>query len=186
MAKQCEKCSEAITGIDVVVCRGYCGALFHMNACSGVTRAMQSYLTSNRKNLFWMCDECAALFENSHFRAISERADEKSPLTSLSSAITDLHTEIKQLHSKPVTYSSPAASTRWPTIDQRRGTKRPRVTESNVSASDSCRVRSKKTQGNVMSVPICKNEDDQRFWLYLSKICPDVTVKAVCAMTKAN
>ena len=35
-------------------------------------------------------------------------------------------------------------------------------------------------------VPICKNEEDERFWLYLSKICADVTAEAVCAMTKAN
>lgn len=154
-----------------------------MNGCSGVTRAMQSYLTSNRKNLFWMCDGCAELFENSHFRAISDRADEISPFSSLTSAITDLRTEIKQLHSKPINNSAPTASFSWPTLDQRRGTKRPRVNE---SASESCHVGSKKPQENVVSVPICKTEDDQRFWLYLSKICPDVTVEAVCAMTKAN
>ena len=186
MAKQCNKCSEAITGIDFVVCRGYCEGVFHMSACSGVTRAMQSYLTAQRKNLFWMCDGCADLFENAHFRAISSRIDEKSPLTSLVSAITDLRTEIKQLNVQPNNNTASIASPRWPAIDERRGIKRPRLYEANVRASDSCRVGSKKPQESVASVPICKNDEDKRFWLNLSKICPDVTVEAVCAMTKAN
>lgn len=186
MAKQCNKCSEAITGIDVVVCRGYCGGSFHMSACSGVTRAMQSYLMSQRKNLFWMCDGCADLFENTHFRTISLQTDEKSPLTSLVSAITDLRTEIKQLNAVPNSNTVPTASPRWPAIDERRGIKRPRLHDSNVRAPESCRMGSKKIQANVSMVPICKNDDDQKFWLYLSKICPDVTVEAVCAMTKAN
>lgn len=186
MAKNCGTCSKAINGIDVVVCRGYCGGFFHLNECSGVTRAMQSYFTSNRKNLFWMCDNCAELFENSHFRVISNQADEKSPLNSLASAITELRTEIRQLHAKPVAYPSPAESPRWPSFDQRRGTKRPRIIETNVRAQDSCRVGSKKAEENVVSVAICKSEADNRFWLYLSKIRPDVTTEAVCEMTKAN
>lgn len=185
MSKTCGKCSEAINGIDFVICRGYCGAFFHINDCSGVTRALQSYFTSN-KNLFWMCDECAELFGNSHFRVISNQADEKSPLTSLVSAITELRTEIKQLNVKPTAHASPAANIRWPAIDQRRGTKRPRVHETNAPQLEACRVGSKKTQDNVASVPISKADVEPRFWLYLSKICPDVTVEAVRAMTKAN
>lgn len=103
----------------------------------------------------------------------------------LTTAITNLHTEIKQLHSKPALDLPPATNT-WPAIDQRRGTKRPRVNELNTRASDSCLLGNKKTQENVVSVPIFRNDEDKRFWLYISKICPDVTVEAVRAMTKAN
>lgn len=156
-----------------------------MNACTAVTRALTSYFTSNKKNLFWMCDNCAELFENSLFRSLSSQADEKSPLNALASAIAELRTEIKQLNSKPIIHSSPTTNTHWPVIDQRRGIKR-RVIESNVRATETCCVGSKKPQENDVSVPICKNEEDRRFWLYLSKIRPDVTVETVRAMAKAN
>lgn len=144
MAKHCAKCTEAINGIDYVTCRGYCGASFHMNTCSGVTRALLNYFTTHRNNLFWMCDGCANLFENSHFRVISNKADENSPLCSLTTAITELRSEIKQLHSKPVARFSPAAPTRWPTIEQRRAIKRPRITDVESKAPD-CHMGSKKT-----------------------------------------
>ncbi|XP_055645549.1 uncharacterized protein LOC129782205 [Toxorhynchites rutilus septentrionalis] len=186
MAKNCAKCSNAISGIDYVVCRGYCGASFHMNACSGVTRALQSYFASNRNNLFWMCDQCAELFENSHFRVISRQADEKSPLCTLTTAITELRSEIKQLHSKPVAQFSPATSTHWPALEQRRALKRPREIDFTIRASESCQIGSKKPMANVASVPICNNDADHKFWLYVSKIRPDVTVELVSTMVKAN
>lgn len=180
MVKNCGKCTKAINGIEFVVCRGYCGASFHINECSGATRAMLTYFTTHKKNLFWMCDKCAELFENSHFRNISRKADEALPLDSLTSAITELRTEIKQMNSK--SKSNSPSTARWPTIDQRRGVKRFRTAET----TESCQVGSKKPQDNVTSVPICMSEDVQRFWLYLSKIRPDVSVEAVRAMIKAN
>lgn len=59
--------------------------------CTNVTRALSSYLTTDKSNLFWMYDSCADLFEDSHFRAISAKADEQSPLASLTTAITELY-----------------------------------------------------------------------------------------------
>lgn len=132
-----------------------------------------------------MCDKCAELFENSHFRTISTQADENSPLSSLTSAITELRAEIKQLHSKPIANPSPVTP-RWPVLEQRRSAKRPRVIEPNPRAQDSCRVGSKKPHDDIMTVPICNQVMEKKFWLYLSKIRPDVTVEAVCAMAKAN
>lgn len=185
MAKQCAKCTEAITGIDFVVCRGYCGATFHMNTCSGVTRALQSYFTTHRNNLFWMCDGCANLFENSHFRAVSRTADDNSPLCSLTTAITELRSEIKQLHSKPVSLTTPSTNTLWPTTEHRRATKRPREFETAARTSD-CRVGSKKLQDSELTVPVCPDLAKEKFWLYISRIRPDVTVDAVADLVKAN
>lgn len=185
MSKHCAKCTEAITGIDFVVCRGYCGATFHMNTCSGVSRALLSYFTSHRNNLFWMCDSCANLFENSHFRVVSRAADEKSPICSLTTAITELRSEIKQLHSKPIAHSSPAPSTRWPIVEQRRVTKRPREFDTAAKVSD-CRVGSKRPKENDITIPVCPDVEDDIFWLYLSRIRPDVTVEAVAGLVKSN
>lgn len=183
MAKLCFKCSDAITGTDYVVCRGYCGATFHMNACSGVTRALHSYFATNKKNLFWMCDKCAELFENSHFRDITSKVDQTSPLNLLTTAITELRTEIKQMHSKPTVDVSPAAD--WPPLLQQTANERPHVTKVTTRASENCRVGKKQQLDDIVSVPICKN-DNQQFWLYLSRIQPDVEIEAVASMIKSN
>lgn len=178
-------------GIDsFVICRGYCGAAFHMNApCSGnVTRAMTNYFTSHKKNLFWMCDKCAGLFENQHFRAMSLRADEnvQSPLETLTAAITELRTEIKQLHTKPPVQPLTPTVNRWPSVEPRRINKRPRDLAFAAVTSEKCRLGSKQLVDDVVSVPICNSTREQKFWLYLSRIRPEVTDGAVCAMVVAN
>lgn len=187
MAKMCAKCSDAINGIDYVVCRGYCGATFYLNNCSGgVTRAMLSYFTTHRKNLFWMCDNCADLFENAHFRAISTRADEQSPLSTLTTAISELRNEIKQINAKPSPQLLTPNNNAWPSLDWRRPSKRLRNHDTATRASETCLVGSKQPLADVVSVPICDDNRDQKFWLYLSRIRPDVANDAVCAMVKAN
>ncbi|XP_058456929.1 uncharacterized protein LOC131434281 [Malaya genurostris] len=177
MEKTCGQCSQIITGIDSVACRGYCGCMFHL-ACSGVSRALLGYFTSHQKNLFWMCDECAKLFENSHLRSITKSADENSPLVSLTEAINGLQKEIKSL-SKP---TPSQLNLRWPSIEHRRPAKRPRGPD--LDASE-CIAGSKRIVENVVSVPICEKPAD-KFWLYLSRIRPDVTNDEISAMVRAN
>lgn len=187
MAKTCAKCCDAITGIDYVSCRGYCGATFHMNTCSGgVTRAMLSYFTTHKKNLFWMCDNCAALFENAHFRAISARADEQSPHVTLTTAITERRTEIKQMNVKQPAQSLTPANYRWPTLESRKANNRPRDRDIAAIASEKGRLGCKQPVDDVVSIPICSDTRDQKFWLYLSRIRPDVANDAICDMVKAN
>lgn len=181
----CGKCCDPITGMDVVLCRGYCGDSFHMSTCTGgVTRAMLNYFTTHKNNLFWMCDKCAALFENGHFRALSSRVDEQSPISTLTTAISELRTEINRLNSKPSALPVTPATNRWPQLDLRRPNKRPR--DLDMMPSEKCRIGSKQPTENVVSVPICNKENENKFWLYLSKIRPDVANDAVCAMVKSN
>lgn len=179
MEKTCAKCIQPITGIDSVTCRGYCGSVFHMD-CAGVSRALMGYFTSQRKNLYWMCDKCADLFDNSHLRAITRHADEKSPLVSLTDAINGLQTEIKKISSKPVpTMLSPKLN-RWPMISEPiRAIKRPRTD------SSECQTGSKQHNQDVVSVPVSEKPAN-KFWLYLSRIRPDVTNEAISAMVKSN
>lgn len=186
MAKPCAKCCDAITGFDYVICRGYCGGVFHMNNCTNVTRALSSYFTTHKRNLFWMCDSCADLFENSHFRTISAKADAQSPLASLTTAITELRTEIKHLNAKPTAQAPTPGNNRWPPLEMRRATKRPRDIETVGLPSEQCRIGSKQASENVVTVPMCSDSTDKKFWLYLSRIRPDVTNEMICAMVKEN
>ena len=185
MEKICAKCTVPITGIEYVTCRGYCGSLFHLNTCSGVSRSLLVYFTSNKKNLFWMCDDCADLFENSHFRTISSKADKCSPLNLLTDAISELRSEIKNLNSRPTAQLSPLLNPSQP-VEQRRSAKRTREFEGFVRGTDNCRIGCKKPDSNVVTVPIYRDTSDQKFWLYLSRIHPSVTSDAVSSMVKAN
>lgn len=129
-----------------------------------------------------MCDKCAELFENSHLRSITNRADEKSPLASLTDAINSLQTEIKKITSKP---ASTLAPNRWPVISETRATKRPRAYDSSAQSSSECQSGTKQRDQTVVSVPVSE-KPASKFWLYLSRIKPDVSNEAICAMVKAN
>lgn len=181
--KNCAKCCGEINGIEFVSCRGYCGGIFHIT-CANVSRALLGYFIQHRKNLFWMCDKCAELFENSHLRSITKVADEKSPLVSLTEAISNLHTEIKQLSNKPAPgILSPGTGIRqWPQIGQIRAAKRPRGLDSKATE---CLSGSKQVGQNVVSVSV-STKPANRFWLYLSRIRPDVTNEEMLAMIRAN
>lgn len=185
MAKSCGKCAEAITGLDLVICRGYCRSAFHMN-CTTVTRALQSYFTSHKKNLFWMCDKCAELFENSHFRAISVPQNDDWPLSSLTTAITELRTEIQQMAAKTTSSLTPVARSRWPVVGQRMQFKRKREEQNESRVTEACKTGAKQSVGNVVAVPTYVEQQDTKFWLYISRIRPDVSSDAVMAMVKAN
>ena len=185
MDKVCAKCTAPIAGIEYVVCRGFCGSYFHMSTCSGVSRALSAYFTSNKKNLFWMCDNCADLFENSHFRTISSQADKCSPFNMLTDAIKELRSEIKQFNARPTAQLSPLMSMPLP-IEPRKSVKRNREVDIMPRSNDNCRIGCKKPDANVITVPIYRDISDQKFWLYLSRIDPNVSCDAVSAMVKAN
>ncbi|KXJ70093.1 hypothetical protein RP20_CCG024858 [Aedes albopictus] len=182
MDKNCAKCNQTITGLDFVTCRGYCHCTFHMQ-CSGVSRALMNYFTSHRKNVYWMCDKCGDLFENSHLRSITKVADENSPFASLTEAISNLQKEIKQL-SKPAPPTLSPAVRLWPQIESARAPKRLRGPDLTHMATE-CRSGSKQVGQNVVSVPITAKPEN-KFWLYLSRIRPDVTNEQISEMVKAN
>ncbi|XP_055527949.1 uncharacterized protein LOC129720493 [Wyeomyia smithii] len=184
MAKTCAKCSDAISGIDFVTCRGYCGATFHMSTCAGVSRALLGYFTSHKKNPFWMCDNCAELFENSHFRMLSSNASPLPQLNSLTNAITELRGEIKLLHTKPTAPFSPSLRNRWPAVDQHRAFKRPRESDAAPRSTDNCTVGSKPTLNSFVVAPATNNIED-KFWLYISRIRPDFSSEAMLTIAKA-
>lgn len=130
-----------------------------------------------------MCNACAALFENSHLRSITKEVDENSPLASLTEAIGNLQKEIKQL-SKPASSGISPAVWRWPQIETVRAAKRPRGPDFAQTVSE-CRTGSKQVGQNVISVPTTA-KPETKFWLYLSRIRPDVTNEEMSAMVRAN
>lgn len=146
--------------------------------CSGVSRALLGYFTSHRSNLYWMCDKCVELFENSHLRTIAIKPIDPAPLDSLTKAITELRTEIKQMTTNS-SRSAPTPGT-WHMLESGQPVKQ--IAES--KKVDNCLHGSKATHQDVVSVPTFSEQ--KKFWLYMSRIRPDVTNESVLGMVKAN
>lgn len=133
-----------------------------------------------------MCDNCAGLFENSHFRELTMPSRDAGPMCALTNAITELRNEIQQISTKTAPPTTPVSWKRWPIVGQRTGVKRQRDMGGEARASDACQVGCKQSADNVVAVPTSTDQREQKFWLYLSRIQPDVATEAVSAMVKAN
>ncbi|XP_055591190.1 uncharacterized protein LOC129743237 [Uranotaenia lowii] len=182
MAKACSSCCGTINGIEFMVCRGICGKEFHLT-CVSVSNAAARSLKSLSKNAFWMCDDCAGLFENAHFRSLAfAPPPEKNGITQLTEAISELRSEIKQACAKPPPTPIPTLTPARP--DYRRALKRFRAPDAPIS--EPCKLGAKRSSSDVVSVPMCSNEKDNLFWLYISRIKPDVSEDDVASMVKAN
>lgn len=66
----------------------------------------------------------------------------------------------------------------------RRAVNRPRASDT-VSAGP-CKLGSKQASGDVVTVPLCGGDEQNLFWLYVSRIQPDVKEDAVKSMVEAN
>lgn len=112
----CTTCSKVVNDSDRIICRGYCGNSFHM-ICVRMEYDIRDVLGANARNIFWMCDDCADMFSNDHFRRLSSRCDnapDESSLKSLKDEIAGLRDSVKALSakvdSKPIT---PTVNSPW-------------------------------------------------------------------------
>lgn len=68
----CTSCKKVVSDSDRITCRGYCGNSFHL-ICVKVDYSLHEALGTHSRNVFWMCDGCADVFSNEHFRKITSR-----------------------------------------------------------------------------------------------------------------
>ncbi|XP_055605129.1 uncharacterized protein LOC129753340 [Uranotaenia lowii] len=182
MAKTCSSCSGTISGIEFMVCRGICGKEFHLS-CVSISNTAARSLKTLSKNVYWMCDDCAELFENAHFRNLAfAPPPQQTEVAQLSEAISELRSEIKLLCTKPPATPVPVLTPARP--DFRRALKRLRAPDPVVN--EPCKLGAKKSSADVVSVPLCANETEKLFWLYISRIKPEVSENSVMEMVKAN
>lgn len=173
----CKKCQKTVLNSERIVCRGFCGDTFHV-ICAKVDVELLDQLGLYENNVFWMCDHCAELFSNGHFRNIVCRDVNQSSVAP--SAVDSMKEDIEKLNSAVTALAAkvdskiPAISTpRWPRndrFDSGRGTPKRRRT---LSSADNKPIQCGKKApiGSIRTIDL--NED--LVWVYLSAFHPSTT-----------
>lgn len=182
----CERCQKKIsTKKERVVCHGYCGASFHA-VCVNVDGPLQEQLAQNGKNVFWMCDGCAGLFTNAHFRVMMTNFDGKASvlpeafqsmrlqIEQLQSAVDALTTKVDEKSSTPTPFATPNL---WPNRDRLNtpvnSTKRRRGQDGHTLGVPTVVGNvGTKAAGVIKTVQLNQRDDDNLLWIYLSAFHP--------------
>ncbi|XP_065082563.1 uncharacterized protein LOC135704952 [Ochlerotatus camptorhynchus] len=146
--------------------------------CAKVDLELLDQLGLYEKNVFWMCDHCAALFSNGHFRNIVSRDVNQTSVAP--NAVDSMKEDIEKLNSAVIALAAkveskiPVSSTpRWPKndrFDSGRGT--PKRRRTSFSTDDKPILCGKKAPiDSVRTVDL----NDDLVWVYLSAFHPTTT-----------
>lgn len=177
-----------------VVCGGFCKATFHYS-CAKISEALYKEITNN-PSIFWMCKGCLQIMGNARFKntlnsmnaATKEMKDVYQKLVDeLKSEIKgSLIAELKQEIQGGFNKLSPAILSPIPNrfqFNSRPATKRTRELD-DIAFAVSDRP-SKILRGTGQSSSSFAVNSDNKFWLYLTKISPDVTEDDIKNLTKS-
>lgn len=188
----CTHCQKTITNSDLITCRGYCGNVFHA-ICVEVDYELKDQLGLHEKNVFWMCDDCANLFANGHFRNIVTHYDGnyagitdslngmKKDIAFLNSTVKELSTKVDSKQPDPLT---PLGPNRWQKQlngNLKPGSAKRRRTDDTATERPSTIKGTKSTACNsVRYVPL----EDDLLWVYLSAFAPSTTEDDIATLAR--
>lgn len=180
---------------DRIICRGYCGATFHA-ICVHVDEPLLTELRQSTKNVFWMCDGCASIFVNAHFRQMMTSFDQRNAI--LPDAVQSMQAEIGKLHTalnalsekvdaKPNTPTPFATPNPWFSVNRsnRQLVTPKRRRENNgdaIGVSSESGMVGTKTADVIKTVQIERRPDDNLFWIYLSAFHPSTSENQICSL----
>lgn len=185
MENACDKCAKpAKNDEEMITCMGFCDQVTHVK-CAKLNSPFLKIL-NERKNLFWMCDECVKLMKMARFKnalssvgsAMSSISDDHgNAISDLKQAILTNGRQMEQLSKKVYeTVSTPTtsrASTGEPPQKRRRD-ERTKVSKPLIGGTKPS------TTCAVAIVPPPK----EMFWLYLSRIHSSVKAEAIADLAK--
>lgn len=153
--------------------------------CVKLDYSDRSILKAHDKNLFWMCDGCADLFSNDHFRDIASRRSsdivpDEASLKSLKEDIAGLKNIVSDLSSK-VNTNPPTSSmsTPWPSSIRTNTPKRKR--EDLQLESKPLTTRGTKATTEMIRTVL---PPEELFWVYLSAFAPNTTDSEIATFVK--
>lgn len=192
MSSVCHSCANELDQSVSIKCRGFCTAVFHPG-CTGLSGDMLEEVIRNRQ-LFWLCKACSSLMHDIRFRKSVKMAHEVGSSKQLNEhseilealkteVMAELKTEIRSNFAMLIGSNSltPRTSTNRKGVGRRRLfgiRKQPADPSKNLL----CGEGSGEIPGGVTVV----KRDDPKFWVYLSRISPDVTAEQVISMVKSR
>ncbi|XP_055527427.1 uncharacterized protein LOC129720039 [Wyeomyia smithii] len=194
----CRSCKKTVAVSDRIVCQGFCGATFHV-ICAKVDDPVREALGIGGNNIFWMCDPCADLFLNDHFRALVNVFDEKcssfmpKAIQSMKEDINKLHTALTALtakvDAKPNANTPYATPSPWPNVARSTGLqstpKRRRGNSGNPVSPISLRNANSygtKAVHTIRTVNLSRKLDEDIVWIYLSAFHPSTTENEIASL----
>lgn len=179
-----------------VKCKGFCAAVFHPK-CSGLPESMQGEV-ARIKQLYWLCVSCSKLMDDIRFRnsvksaheaGCAEQFTEHNDILSTLKAemMCELKSEIRSNFAILLNSNSLTPKTSKRPI--RDSTRVRRIFANTAKPSQGVKKRVLVGEGSaefpcVMVPNINKNEP--KFWLYLSRISPEVTTEQLASMVKSR
>lgn len=191
----CGRCQKNVIDAERIMCRGFCGATFH-TICVEVDMPLLEQLRPHQRNVFWMCDKCAELFSNGHFRNLTNRCDAtnadlrdtindmKADIAKLNTAIGTLARRSEVIPSSPLL--SPANPWRLAVRNKSlvNSAKRQRGNDGLTVTSDQKPESIKGTRVSNGSIQTVKRNAEQLVCRYLSAFHPHTTVDQIAALAR--
>lgn len=188
----CKKCNKHVNGSDQIVCRGFCGAVFHV-ICANVDLPLLDLLGEYERNVFWMCNGCADLFSNEHFKSIAQRNSNnavasdtdmkamKVHIEKLSCAINSLSAKVDSKLKVPVAGSPMPWGTPKDLVPNTPKRRRGNSGNSVEPLKNASGTRgTKPSVGSVNAVSL----SDDLFWIYLSAFHPKTSEDEIAALVQ--
>lgn len=188
----CKKCNKYVNDTERICCRGFYGSTFHV-FCVNVDLPVLDILGENSRNIFWMCNECADLFSNEHFKNIMLRNEctasaPSDTMQALKADIEKLSCAINTLSSKvdnKLQTVLPVPSIPWGNRNNLMPNTPKRRREDSVNPVEPTRNLSstrgtKLTIGTVKTVPLNNN----LFWINLSAFHPNTSEDEITALVQ--
>lgn len=183
----CDKCAKPTKETDYIKCQGFCETVAHYK-CAGLNSQYFTKLKAASENILWLCDGCTKLMKLATFRptiaalgnAIADLIKQQT------AAINELKAEIRKEGKKIASASDKSVITpvgvgsqnNWPPIY--RPTQKRRREDQLISNRDVIVGTNTSLSTTVATVPVA----EKKFWIYLSRIHPDVSVENVHDMVK--
>lgn len=174
----CKQCQKRVNDSERIVCQGFCGASFHM-ICAKMDVPLKNALGLRPNNTFWMCDDCAKLFLNGHFRQMAMGHDEGN--SEIAEAVKTMQSDIANLSSAVTAFAEKAVAQTAPVWPN----KRPRESGSETPTKVSIPTASRGTRAMTTVPVIAKTtESDDLWYIWLSSFPPSVSEDDIRLMVK--
>ena len=187
MASTCIKCSQNVKSLEFVKCN-LCDRLVHMK-CIGWARSNLDFLNGHA-NLLWFCDGCLPTLDQLKNKGATPSTETIASAVSdcIEISLKNFKLELDKTNSLIATISEKMQTNSAITLSaQRPGNKRPRGSVDMVTPKRSTTpalLGGTRQVANNSNIVATVPKPTPKFWIYLSRIAPQVSEDEVASMVR--